>query len=423
VYLPLSRLLTLHVQETGRLYRAYRRFMEAQDERTPFVIGVVGSVSVGKSTTARLLALLLARWPQHPRVELVPTDGFLWPNAELERRGLMARKGFPESYDRRGLLRFVTEVKAGRSQVAAPVYSHLTYDIVPGAQVVIHRPDVLIIEGLNVLQPAPPGRPGGERLHRLLRVRRRGGRRHRRLVRGAVPAVAGDGVPGPELVLPPVRGDGRGTAATRRRNRSGRRSTGRPRSRTSADAGRRPWCCARGRHQVTPGAAAERCDRGWHAMAGDGASGRDTGDIGDTGVIEETELAARLRLVVGRLNRRIRIDGRESVPPLQLSAMVTVEEHGPLRLSELARREAVSVPTMSRVLTALDEQGLVVRTPDPQDARGVLVTLSDDGERRLAEVRSHRTALVARRLGRLDTVQRASLAAALPALEALLEDE
>jgi DNA-binding MarR family transcriptional regulator len=154
-----------------------------------------------------------------------------------------------------------------------------------------------------------------------------------------------------------------------------------------------------------------------------GASGRDTGDTGDTGVIEETELAARLRLVVGRLNRRIRIDGRESVPPLQLSAMVTVEEHGPLRLSDLARREAVSVPTMSRVLTALDEQGLVVRTPDPQDARGVLVTLSGEGERRLAEVRSHRTALVARRLGRLDTVQRATLAAALPALEALLEDE
>ena len=143
-----------------------------------------------------------------------------------------------------------------------------------------------------------------------------------------------------------------------------------------------------------------------------GASGRDTGDTGDIDVIEETELAARLRLVVGRLNRRIRIDGRESVPPLQLSAMVTVEEHGPLRLSELARREAVSVPTMSRVLAALDEQGLVVR-----------VTLSDDGERRLTQVRSHRTALVARRLGRLDAEQRACLLAALPALEALLVDE
>jgi DNA-binding MarR family transcriptional regulator len=138
---------------------------------------------------------------------------------------------------------------------------------------------------------------------------------------------------------------------------------------------------------------------------------------------DDTELASRLRLVVGRLHRRIRIDGRESVPPLQLSALVTVEERGPLRLSELARREAVSVPTMSRVLAALDEQRLVVRTPDPLDARGVLVTLSAEGERRLAAVRSHRTALVARRLRRLDAAQQASIRAALPALEALLVDE
>jgi type I pantothenate kinase len=157
VYLPLSRLLTLHVQENGRLYRAYRTFLAAQQVRTPFVIGVAGSVSVGKSTTARLLKLLLARWPQHPRVELVTTDGFLWPNAELERRGLMARKGFPESYDRRALLRFVTEVKAGRARVAAPVYSHLTYDIVAGESTVTRRPDILLLEGLNVLQTAPPG--------------------------------------------------------------------------------------------------------------------------------------------------------------------------------------------------------------------------------------------------------------------------
>jgi type I pantothenate kinase len=157
VYLPLSRLLTLHVQEAGRLYRAYRTFLGAREARTPFVIGVAGSVSVGKSTTARLLRLLLARWPQHPRVELVTTDGFLLPNAELARRGLMERKGFPESYDRRALLRFVTDVKAGRPEVAAPVYSHLTYDIVAGERAVTHRPDILLLEGLNVLQPAPPG--------------------------------------------------------------------------------------------------------------------------------------------------------------------------------------------------------------------------------------------------------------------------
>ncbi len=157
VYVPLSRLLSLYVAGAQSTAAEVREFLGQPVARTPFVIGVAGSVAVGKSTTARLLKELLSRWPDTPSVELVTTDGFLLPNAELERRGLMERKGFPESYDRRALLRFVSEVKSGVEEVRAPVYSHLVYDVTD-EEVVVRRPDVLIVEGLNVLQPPTSGR-------------------------------------------------------------------------------------------------------------------------------------------------------------------------------------------------------------------------------------------------------------------------
>ncbi|MFC7343667.1 type I pantothenate kinase [Saccharopolyspora griseoalba] len=156
VYLPLSRLINLQVAARQRAHATTTGFLgEEAGTKVPFVIGVAGSVAVGKSTTARILRTLLARWPDHPRVDLVTTDGFLHPKAELVRRGLMHRKGFPESYDRRSLLRFVTEVKSGAPEVSAPVYSHVAYDILPDERHVVRQPDILIIEGLNVLQPGP----------------------------------------------------------------------------------------------------------------------------------------------------------------------------------------------------------------------------------------------------------------------------
>ena len=154
IYLPLSRLLNLYVEASQGLHHKSETFLRKGDGKVPFIIGLAGSVAAGKSTTARVLQALLARWPSHPRVALVPTDGFLFPNAVLEARGLMARKGFPESYDLAQLLNFLGDVKSGRARVEAPVYSHLVYDVLPDQTLLVEQPDVVIVEGLNVLQPA-----------------------------------------------------------------------------------------------------------------------------------------------------------------------------------------------------------------------------------------------------------------------------
>jgi type I pantothenate kinase len=160
IYLPLSRLLSMYVEAAQRLHLAQQRFLGTEDAKMPYIIGVGGSVAVGKSTTARVLQALLARWPNVPKVGLVTTDGFLYPNAILEREGLMEKKGFPESYDLPALLRFLSDVKAGNRPTRAPIYSHLIYDVMPNQWVEIDHPDILIVEGLNVLQAGRPPKDG-----------------------------------------------------------------------------------------------------------------------------------------------------------------------------------------------------------------------------------------------------------------------
>ena len=161
VYLSLSRLLSSHVEAMQGLFVERRQFLDFKGEKTPFIIGEAGSVAVGKSTTARVLQELLRRWPSSPKVDLITTDGFLHPNAKLEKRGLMRRKGFPESYDRKSMIRFLTDIKTGRGKVDAPLYSHLVYDVVDGEKITVEQPDILIFEGLNVLQTPALGKGKG----------------------------------------------------------------------------------------------------------------------------------------------------------------------------------------------------------------------------------------------------------------------
>lgn len=153
VYLPLSRLISLYVEATQQLHDASTRFLGADNRKVPYIIGVAGSVAVGKSTTSRVLQALLRRWPSSPKVDLVTTDGFLYSNKKLDELKLADRKGFPESYDRARLVRFLSEIKSGRPNVKVPVYSHLFYDVIEGEEIIVDRPDILIVEGLNILQP------------------------------------------------------------------------------------------------------------------------------------------------------------------------------------------------------------------------------------------------------------------------------
>jgi len=160
IYLSLSRLLASHVESSIGLFKQRARFLNLHGQKTPFIIGIAGSVAVGKSTTARILKELLSRWPASPKVDLITTDGFLLPNAKLRELDIMDRKGFPESFDRRAILEFLSKIKAGEQRVTAPVYSHLVYDVVEGEEIVIERPDILVFEGINVLQTSELPRDG-----------------------------------------------------------------------------------------------------------------------------------------------------------------------------------------------------------------------------------------------------------------------
>ncbi|MEM9678383.1 MAG: type I pantothenate kinase, partial [Pseudomonadota bacterium] len=160
IYLSLSRLLASHVEAAQSLFEQRAQFLNLEHQKTPFVVGIAGSVAVGKSTTARILRELMTRWPSSPKVDLITTDGFLFSNDELRSQNLMDRKGFPESFQRRAILDFLARIKAGQRNVAAPVYSHLVYDVVPGEEVVVDQPDILIFEGINVLQVSDLPRDG-----------------------------------------------------------------------------------------------------------------------------------------------------------------------------------------------------------------------------------------------------------------------
>ena len=234
VYLPLSRLLNLYVSATQDLHRVSATFLGTMAPKVPYVIGVAGSVAVGKSTFARILQALLARWPDHPKVDLVTTDGFLHPNAVLEERDIMNRKGFPESYDTRRLLQFLRELKSGVAEVDAPVYSHVVYDIVEGGRVTVCQPDILILEGLNVLQVGDGGKEFVSDYFDFSIFIDADEERHRAVVRRPLLEAPRVGVPEPGELLQALRRISPTSRQSRRRVRSGRRSTASTCARTSS---------------------------------------------------------------------------------------------------------------------------------------------------------------------------------------------